>query len=81
MLPSRWWFLPWTSAATAPPTVTWRVPGVTGHEPALRDDVRDELADADTGGDVDDPVRGDRADAAGRGEVEDEPAGVLAASP
>jgi hypothetical protein len=28
--PSRWWFLPWMSAATAPPTVTWRVPGVTG---------------------------------------------------
>src|SRR5438132_712687 len=28
--PSTWWFLPWMSAATAPPTVTWRVPGVTG---------------------------------------------------
>ncbi len=28
--PSTWWFLPWTSAATAPPIVTWRVPGVTG---------------------------------------------------
>ena len=26
----RWWFLPWMSAAMAPPTVTWRVPGVTG---------------------------------------------------
>jgi hypothetical protein len=28
MLPSRWWFLPCTSLATAPPTVTNRVPGV-----------------------------------------------------
>ena len=28
--PSRWWFLPWTSAAMAPPTVTYRVPGDTG---------------------------------------------------
>jgi hypothetical protein len=28
--PSRWWFLPWMSAAMAPPTVTWRVPGLTG---------------------------------------------------
>jgi hypothetical protein len=29
-LPSRWWFLPWTSAAMAPATLTWRVPGETG---------------------------------------------------
>ena len=29
-LPARWWFLPWMSAAIAPPTVTWRVPGETG---------------------------------------------------
>ena len=29
-LPLRWWFLPWMSAAMAPPTVTYRVPGVTG---------------------------------------------------
>ena len=29
-LPSTWWNLPWMSAAIAPPTVTWRVPGVTG---------------------------------------------------
>ena len=29
-LPARWWFLPCTSAAMAPPTVTCRVPGVTG---------------------------------------------------
>jgi hypothetical protein len=28
--PATWWFLPWTSAAIAPPTVTWRVPGETG---------------------------------------------------
>ena len=28
--PSRWWFLPWMSLATAPPTVTNRVPGDTG---------------------------------------------------
>ena len=28
--PSRWWFLPCTSAATHPPTVTNLVPGVTG---------------------------------------------------
>ena len=28
--PSRWWFLPWMSAAMAPPTVTKRVPGLTG---------------------------------------------------
>jgi len=28
--PSRWWFLPCTSLAIAPPTVTKRVPGVTG---------------------------------------------------
>ena len=28
--PARWWFLPWMSEAMAPPTVTWRVPGVTG---------------------------------------------------
>ena len=28
--PSRWWFLPWMSLATAPPTVTKRVPGDTG---------------------------------------------------
>jgi hypothetical protein len=27
--PSRWWFLPWMSAARAPPTVTNRVPGDT----------------------------------------------------
>ena len=30
MLPSRWWFLPWMSAAIAPPIVTSRVPGETG---------------------------------------------------
>ena len=29
-LPSLRWFLPCTSAATAPPTVRWRVPGRTG---------------------------------------------------
>ena len=29
-LPATWWFLPCTSAAMAPPTVTWRVPGDTG---------------------------------------------------
>ena len=29
-LPSTWWFFPWMSAAMAPPTVTRRVPGVTG---------------------------------------------------
>ena len=28
--PSTWWFLPWMSLAIAPPTVTKRVPGVTG---------------------------------------------------
>jgi hypothetical protein len=28
--PDPWWFLPWMSAPIAPPTVTWRVPGVTG---------------------------------------------------
>ena len=28
--PSRWWFLPWMSLASAPPTVTNRVPGDTG---------------------------------------------------
>ena len=28
--PSTWWFFPWMSAAMAPPTVTSRVPGVTG---------------------------------------------------
>ena len=30
MLPSACWFLPCTSAATAPPTVRWPVPGSTG---------------------------------------------------
>ena len=29
-LPATWWFLPCTSAAMAPPTVTCRVPGETG---------------------------------------------------
>ena len=29
-VPARWWFLPWTSLATAPPSVTKRVPGVVG---------------------------------------------------
>ncbi len=29
-VPSTWWFLPWMSLAMAPPTVTNRVPGVTG---------------------------------------------------
>ena len=29
-LPATWWFLPCTSAAIAPPTVTCRVPGDTG---------------------------------------------------
>ena len=28
--PLSWWFLPWTSAAIAPPIVTFLVPGVTG---------------------------------------------------
>lgn len=28
--PLTWWFLPWMSAPIAPPTVTYRVPGVTG---------------------------------------------------
>ena len=28
--PPLWWFLPWMSLAVAPPTVTKRVPGVTG---------------------------------------------------
>ena len=34
-LPSTWWFFPWMSAAIAPPTVTKRVPGVTGTNQAL----------------------------------------------
>ena len=29
-VPALWWFLPWTSEATAPPSVTNDVPGVTG---------------------------------------------------
>ena len=29
-MPALWWFLPWTSEATAPPSVTNDVPGVTG---------------------------------------------------
>jgi hypothetical protein len=29
-LPAMWWFSPWMSAAMAPPTVTYRVPAVTG---------------------------------------------------
>ena len=29
-VPARWWFLPCTSLAMAPPTVTYLVPGVTG---------------------------------------------------
>ena len=34
-LPARWWFLPCTSAAIAPPTVTCLVPGETGtNQPA-----------------------------------------------
>ena len=34
-LPATWWFLPCTSAAIAPPMVTWRVPGETGtNQPA-----------------------------------------------
>ncbi len=39
-LPSRWWFLPWTSAAIAPPTVTCRVPGDTGMNHPSRNPVR-----------------------------------------
>ena len=36
-LPATWWFLPCTSAAIAPPTVTCRVPGDTGtNQPAGR---------------------------------------------
>ena len=36
-LPATWWFLPCTSAAMAPPTVTCRVPGDTGtNQPAGR---------------------------------------------
>ena len=31
-LPWTWWFFPWTSDAMAPPTVTWRVPGITGSQ-------------------------------------------------
>ena len=29
-LPFKWWFLPWTSEAIAPPIVTFLVPGETG---------------------------------------------------
>ena len=29
-VPSAWWFLPWTSQATIPPSVTYCVPGTTG---------------------------------------------------
>jgi hypothetical protein len=32
IVPSTWWFLPWMSAASAPPTVTKRVPGTTGRK-------------------------------------------------
>ena len=34
-VPARWWFLPCTSLAMAPPTVTKRVPGVTGRNHPL----------------------------------------------
>ena len=41
-VPSRWWFLPCTSLAMAPPTVTNWVPGVTGrNQPARRDQPQD----------------------------------------
>ncbi len=45
--PSRWWFLPWMSLAIAPPIVTNRVPGVTGHEPATRDEHGEQVVEAD----------------------------------
>ena len=47
--PATWWFLPCTSAAIAPPTVTWRVPGETGHEPAVRQPGDHELLKGDAG--------------------------------
>ena len=46
MLPSTWWFLPWTSAASAPPTVTNRVPGVTGTNQPRGSDGADQRVEA-----------------------------------
>jgi hypothetical protein len=51
--PATWWFLPWTSAAIAPPTVTWRVPGETGTNqpcgsPAIMSCSRETPASAST---------------------------------
>ena len=45
--PSTWWFLPWMSLAIAPPTVTYRVPGVTGDEAAERQQQPHQPVEAD----------------------------------
>ena len=71
-VPSRWWFLPWTSEAMAPPTVTCRVPGDTiGQSPSgTRVRIsRSRLTPACTRAraavevDVEDPVEAGRHDA------------------
>ena len=47
--PSTWWFLPWMSLAMAPPTVTKRVPGVTGTKKPRGHEHPQQLVEADAG--------------------------------
>ena len=50
-LPVAWWSLPWTSAAMAPPIVTYLVPGRDRDEPTLRDDGAQQVVDRRAGQD------------------------------
>ena len=77
-LPSTWWFLPCTSAAIAPPTVTRRVPGVTGTNQPSGTSVRMSASRLTPASTRTTPVlEVDVVDAGERGGVEHGAAGVL----
>ena len=78
-LPSRWWFLPWMSAAMAPPTVTCRVPGVTGTNQPRGSSARISVVEAGARRrrSPSPSLQVERAPPGERGHVEDGPAGVL----
>ena len=77
-LPSTWWLLPCTSAAIAPPTVTWRVPGVTcTNQPSGHHRAHDRV-EAHPGVDADDALLDvDLVEPGEGGGVEHRAAGVL----
>ena len=80
-VPSRWWFLPWTSAAIMPPTVTKRVPGTTGGNQPRGANVRRMSASSTPASQVSRPVSPSNARRRSIASIDTVRSGLTAASP